>query len=247
MERRLTMKNFYRVMLGKGSIHAAECFAGGFIGTDFDIDQDLTKELGDDWRDFNKRYIPVYQEKHPGKTKVGAGLACGFLYTVSKSIENGDYVLCPDGKGRYRVGEVTGDYYYAPKGILFHRRPVRWTDTYVSRDDMSEGLRNSAGSIGTVCYLSRAGHHEELLKLVGSGPVPALVTTDPTIEDPTVFALEKHLQEFLIHNWKHTELGKRYDIYTDDESDGEQVDRLKVGLRPAKALAVAGSFTMFRL
>lgn len=31
------MKNYYRVMLGKKSTHAPECFAGGFIATDFGI------------------------------------------------------------------------------------------------------------------------------------------------------------------------------------------------------------------
>jgi restriction system protein len=35
-----------------------------------------------------------------------------------------------------------------------------------------------------------------------------------------VFALEKHLEDFLVQNWKQTELGKNYDIY---EEDGELV------------------------
>ena len=29
------MRSYYRLMLGKGSSHAPECFAGGFIGTDY--------------------------------------------------------------------------------------------------------------------------------------------------------------------------------------------------------------------
>ena len=31
------VKNYYRLMLGQKSIHAEDCFAGGFVGTDFDI------------------------------------------------------------------------------------------------------------------------------------------------------------------------------------------------------------------
>lgn len=216
------MKTYYRVMLGKKSIHAAECFAGGFIGTDFGIDQDLTRELPESWREFNQRFIPVYLAKHPDKSKIAAGLACGFLWTVSKGIQVGDVVLSPDGSGRYRVGEVAGDYYYAPGQILFHRRPVRWTDTYIDREDMSEGLRNSAGSIGTVSNLSRAGHHEELEKLVGQTVAPTIVSTDNTVEDPAVFALEKHLEDFLVQNWKHTELGKRYDLFEDENGTSQQ-------------------------
>ena len=59
-------KNYYRVMLGKKSIHAAECFAGNFIGTDFGIDQDLTKKLPEEWREFNKEFIPIYLAKCSG-------------------------------------------------------------------------------------------------------------------------------------------------------------------------------------
>lgn len=209
-------------MLGRKSVHAAECFAGGFIGTDFGISEDLEGKLPESWREFNQRYIPIYLEKRPDKSKIAAGLACGFLWTVSKGIQVGDVVLSPDGSGRYRVGEVTGGYAYAPGQTLFHRRPVRWTDVYVDRADMSEGLRNSAGSIGTVSNLSRAGHHEELEKLIGQTAAPTIVSTDATVEDPTVFALEKHLEDFLVQNWKHTELGKRYDLFEDENGTSQQ-------------------------
>jgi restriction system protein len=35
-----------------------------------------------------------------------------------------------------------------------------------------------------------------------------------------VFALEKHLEDFLVQNWKQTELGKHYEIF---EEEGELV------------------------
>ena len=47
-----------------------------------------------------------------------------------------------------------------------------------------------------------------------------IISTDSTIEDPSEFALEKHLEDFLVKNWKGTELGKRFDIY---EEDGEHI------------------------
>jgi restriction system protein len=34
------MTSYYRVMLGQGSSYAAQCFAEGFIGADFDVAQD---------------------------------------------------------------------------------------------------------------------------------------------------------------------------------------------------------------
>ena len=49
------MKNYYRVMLGRKSIYAAAAHAGGYICADFEIPQDLSPDLGDDWRAFNKK------------------------------------------------------------------------------------------------------------------------------------------------------------------------------------------------
>jgi len=208
------MKNYYRVMLGKKSAYAEQCFAGNFIGADFGIVEDLTRKLPEEWREFNKAFIPVFQAAHPEKSKIAAGLACGFLWTVAKGIKKGDMVLCPDGEGRYRVGEVSGDYYYAAGEILPHRRAVQWLSHSIDRADMSDSLRNSTGSIGTVSNVSR--YSEDLEKMIDGGKVPL----DPTIEDPVEFALEKHLEDFLVQNWGSTDLGKEYDIF---EEEGEKV------------------------
>ena len=212
------MKNFYRVMLGQKSIHAAEGFLGNFIGVDFEIHQNLATELPEDWRAFNKRFIPIFLSNHPDKTKIGAGLACGALWVVSKGIRNGDVVLCPDGSGMYRVGEVVGEYFYAPGEVLPHRRPINWLNSTINRADMSEALRNSTGSIGTVSTISRYGL--EIEKLIGNVANPTLISTDETVEDPSAFAMEKHLEDFLVMNWSQTELGKNYNIY---EEEGEKV------------------------
>jgi hypothetical protein len=96
------MKKYNRVMLGQKSKYAVECFEGGFIGTDFGLDLDLTGQLDENWRDFNKKLIPVFLSNRPDKSKVAAGLACGMTWTVAKGLNVGDVVLCPDGTGRYR-------------------------------------------------------------------------------------------------------------------------------------------------
>lgn len=208
-------------MLGEKSTYAAECFEQGFIGTDFEIPQDLTGKLPDAWRSFNKEFIPIYLQQRPDKSRIAAGLACGALWTVSKGIATGDIVICPNGSGRYRVGEVTGDYAYVPGGILPHRRPVRWLPAIIDRPDMSEALRNSSGSIGTVSNVSR--YRDELEKLIGGIPPSPAPMADPSVEDPAQFALEKHLEDFLVQNWSQTDLGKRYDIYQENgEAVGQQ-------------------------
>jgi restriction system protein len=229
-----SVKSYYRVMLGQKSVYAAECFAGSFIGTDFGIDQDLTKKLPEEWRAFNQEFIPIYLAKHPDKTKIGAGLACGALWTVSKGITRGDLVLCPDGSGHYRVGEVNGDYTYEPGKILFHRRPVQWLNVSIDRAAMSEALRNSTGSIGTVSNISR--YSEEIERLIGGVSAPKLISTDETVEDPTAFALEEHLEDFLVKNWAQTELGKEYDIY---EEDGEKAQQYQTDTGPLDILAIS--------
>lgn len=212
------IKNYYRIMLGRGSAYADEAHQGNYVGAGWFDDIDLSNKLPENWREFNKEYIPVYLEKYPDKTKVAAGLACGMLFTIAKGMKRGDIVLCPDGNSNYYVGEVVGDYEYHKDSNLSHRRSVRWYDSLISREEMSEPLRNSAGSIGTVSNIS--GHVKEIENFISGSRPATIVSTDETIEDPSVFALEKHLEDFLVKNWQNTELGKNYDIF---EEEGEKV------------------------
>lgn len=205
-------------MLGAKSIYADQCYKEGFIGVDFDIKQDLTNDLPDNWRDFNKKFIPVWQNLHPDKKKVAAGLACGMLWTVCKGINRGDVVISPDGSGNYYVGEISGNYYYNASQILPHRRGITWSKSIILKSDVTPELQRSMGSIGTTCIVTK--YVEEIEKLIGGIPLPTIISTDETIEDPSVFALEMHLEDFLVKNWKQTVLGKHYDIY---EVDGELV------------------------
>jgi restriction system protein len=212
------MKNYYRIMLGRKSAFAEECFKGNFIGADFDVAVDLSKKLPENWKQFNQEFIPIWLAQHPDKTKVSAGLACGALWTISKGIRIGDIVLCPNGSGSYYMGEVTSEYNYHPGTNLPHRRAVRWLPGTIERAAMSEALQNSSGSIGTVSTISKFA--EEIDRFI-AGNAPAVITsTDETIEDPAVFAMEKHLESFLVENWKQTPLAKHYDIY---EEDGELI------------------------
>ena len=214
------MKSYFRVFLGVKSAFAAECLRDGFIGTDFDIAEDLTSQLPESWREFNKKYIPIFLKNRPDKTKIGAGLSCGALWTVSKGIKRGDIVLSPDGNSNYLAGEVLGDYFYAPSGVLPHRRKVTWRNQLIPRSMMSEQLRNSTGSVGTVADVTKHGQEIEAL-LSGTGTiVPRIIASDPDIEDPSAFALEEHLEAFLVKNWDKTPLAKDFAIF---EEEGEQV------------------------
>jgi len=215
------MKIYYRLMLGAKSIYAKECFAGNFIGIDFGIHMDLTGRFHKTWREFNKEFIPIYLENRPQKKKVAAGLACATVWVVSNYLKIGDIVLCPNGEGSYMVGEIQSGYFYQAGQILPHRRSVKWYPVLIERSSMSEALRNSTGAIGTYCDITK--YAEEIESLIGGYKPPTLISSDETVEDPTVFALEQHLEEFLVKNWSQTELGKHYDIFKEDgELVGQQ-------------------------
>lgn len=205
-------------MPGAKSMHLAECLNGNFIGVDFGINEDVSSYLNDDIKSFKERYRPIYLKNRPSKSKVAAGLACGTIWTVSYDLKKGDIILCPDGKGEYLVGEIESNYYYVPGEILPHRRKVNWYKNPVRRKDMSESLRNSAGSVLTNCDITK--YSEELELLIKGDISPTIISNDSTVEDASEFALEKHLEDFLVENWKSTSLGKKYDIY---ELDGETV------------------------
>jgi len=215
-------QSYYRIMLGRGSMHADECHEGQFIGTHFGFDEDLSNELPENWRDFNAKFRPIYLEKFPDKSKVTAGLACGAVHTICKGIKQGDIVLCPNGSGQYWVGEVISDYYFEKKADFFpQRRKVKWYEADIERSNMSDSLRHSAGSIGTVSNITK--YSEEIEQLIAGRKPPQLISTDELVEDPSVFALEKHLEDFLVQNWSQTVLGQIYDIVEDEgEIVGQQ-------------------------
>jgi len=233
------MKSYYRLMLGQKSAFAEQCFKENFIGVNFGINEDLTPNLTEVWRDFNNRYVPIYLKNHPDKNRITAGISCGFLITVAKAMKNGDIVLCPDGSNTYHLGEISGDYYYQPGTDLPHRRPVKWLDKTISRSTMSIELKRSTGSIGTVCDITK--YSPELETLIGK--IPVLLTNDPTIEDPLNFGMESHLEDFLIENWEQTDLGKDFNVFEDGigqqfKTDAGIIDILAVSKDKTQLLVI---------
>jgi len=215
------MRQYFRIMLGSKSKYAEECYKNGFIGADYGINKDLSIDLMDYWKAFNSKYIPVYLNIHPDKTKVAAGLSCGQLWTICKGIRLGDIVISPDGFSSYYIGEVTSDYYFKEGETLPHRRNVKWFNKKIDRVNMSDELKRSTGSIGTVSDITK--YSNEIDAFIQGNNKPKITVTDETVEDPLIFAMEEHLEDFLVKNWSQTELGKDYDIYMEDgEIIGQQ-------------------------
>lgn len=209
----------YLVRLGRQGAFVQDAVDHGYVGVDYNMVDDFTGKFPDEWTAFNKAYIPRYLQQNPGKTKVAAGLACGTIWTIGKGIQDGDYVVAPSSTGTLHVGRVTGPYEFAAGGELPHRRPVSWLPGTINRDEMSPELQRSTTYPGTVANISpRLSEIKQSLEATSD-----LVSVDPDVEDPVQFALEKYLEEFLVDNWAKTELGKTYNIYSDDE--GNQIGR----------------------
>lgn len=224
-------KQYNRIMPGRRSAFFEECLEGGFIGGDWDFSSDLSNELTEDWHDFNAKCIPIYLANNPGASKIAAGLACGMLWTISKGLRINDVVLMPDGHGTYAVGTITSDYYFAGKDeVLPHRRRVDWNEDRILRSSMSQSLKNSSGSIGTCCDLT--SYADEINRLINPHGTEVVAK-----DSQDIFALEKHLEDFLVANWKHTEFGKNFDIYED--TDGQTGQQYPTDTGPMDILAIS--------
>lgn len=227
-------RRYIRVSLGKGAKFAALGFSEGWIGTGWLESVDLTGNFHENWRDFNKEYIPLVMSEDGIATKVGAGLACGMTHTVASGLKAGDIVISSKGNGSFQMGEVTGDYFYAQGQPLPHRRSVKWFETTFSRDQVSDEFRRSLGSANTVSDIT--GYGEEIDRFLHGLPGEVIVN-DEDVESPLSFVLEQHLEDFLVSNWEHTDLGKKYDIFT---IDGEQVgQQFETDTGPIDILAVS--------
>jgi restriction system protein len=100
----------------------------------------------------------------------------GQLWRFIDTISDGDHVVMPL-KTRYplvAIGRVAGTYEYrceAPAGFR-HVRPVEWLQTDISREAIKQDLRDSMGSLLTVCGLARFGAARRIGHLVEYGVDP---------------------------------------------------------------------------
>jgi restriction system protein len=157
---------------------------------------------------------PIYLKFNPSKSPVGAGLSCGALWTFGRGMQRGDVIFCPDGNGHYFSGEITGDYRYVENSFFPHQRDVTWQRATFARIDMSVDLKRSTGATLTIIDVTKFSN--EIDALTGGQSKQVIFSNDETVEDPTAFALEKHLEDFLVNNWSQIELSKKYDLVTDE-------------------------------
>jgi len=210
---------YMRLRTGREHQWFDDFYNNNYIAVGFNLDINLSDSLYDNWREFNKKFIPEIIKREPSKSRVAAGLNCGVIWTLSKGIEKDTIVLCQDKDKNYHPCKVISNYYYDEKlGTQFHRRKVEWFDKSIKVSEMSKELISSLTAQNTLIDISK--YEDELEKLLYGKGDSVVTTNDPTIEEPSEFALEKHLEDFLVKNWESTSLGKKYNIY---EVDGDIV------------------------
>ena len=208
-----SMTKYYRVFLGSGAKHTQECVEKGFIGINYGFETSLTPYLAETWSESRGQIKPVYLNFNPGSSPVGAGLSCGALWTFGKGMQRGDVFFSPDGNGNYFSGEITGDYQYVENSFFPHQREVTWRKATFPRSDMTDVLKNATAATLTIIEVTRFA--SEIEALIGGKSKISISSSDETIEDPSEFVFEKHLEDFLMGNWAQTELAKKYDLVTD--------------------------------
>lgn len=153
--------NFYCVKIGRGAKYIAEALKDGFIGIGWGQIPDL-KKLGT-----IEKIKDEFQNTTYDYTKQQIIVQSSQLYRFAFVIQNGDYVITPEGNGKYSVG-IVGDYYYLDKVKGFcpyqHRRQIKWLEIKLNKKDMTASLGYSLGGALTVSSLQ--SFHDELEALL---------------------------------------------------------------------------------
>lgn len=190
------MKQYNRIMLGKGGKYINECLKDGFIGVDFIRNMDMTATFFNDESVWRKQLMKTFLEAFPEKSAGTARNSIGFLWTVCFGLKEGDIVIASDGHGNYHVGTITGGYFFVKNTNLPHRRPVTWSDKVIKKTDMSQKLRNSIGSIGTCCNITK--YSAEIEPLIGGATNPIVLPTIPVSEKYKERSLHRLFANYLL-------------------------------------------------
>jgi hypothetical protein len=116
------------------------------------------------------------REAYPEISEKLAGNWTGQLWRFTQQMQLGDLVVMPlhTNPGRVAVGRITGPYEYHPAEDLGfrHVRRVTWMRIDVPRESFQPDLRNSIGSLLTVCELARNNAANRIQQLAETGIDP---------------------------------------------------------------------------
>jgi len=199
-------------MLGSQNSEAEDGYLNGYIGVSYGIYTDLNTYTSETITQFKQEAVDILLEKDEAKSKIALGYACNTVWRIGHEMNEGDIVITPNGNDGYYIGTVSGDYQYHPDHTLIHQRPVTWITGSLSKQNMSDELVRSLSTMRTFSSLDLYADEIELLM-----SQPEILNEETS--SPSSFALESHLEDYLVKHWNQTLLGREYDIFTDDSGE----------------------------
>lgn len=155
---------YWGVRLGRGGEFVELAKNGNYVAIGWTKIKDLSWLSKRNLPDSGKKALVTY-EKAYGKigSKLQRSIGVGQIMKFVRGMSVGDFVLTPNSLTRQvLIGRIISGYFYAKQKDQCryrHRRRVKWIKE-ISRDNLSQPLKNSLGSLLTVFQIS--GHDAEL-------------------------------------------------------------------------------------
>lgn len=141
-----------------------------------------------------KAVASAYPDK-PSQTK---GLYTNMLWAFYHEMLPGDYVIARRGrKALAAIGKVTGPAVFSP-GRNRHVKHPGFLDVAWQAEPRDKSFPSTVFPMHTLAELP-----EELFRSVveGSGPPISPPESEPEVDDPSEFVLEKYLEDFIVSNF----------------------------------------------
>ncbi|MCK4819748.1 restriction endonuclease, partial [bacterium] len=87
------------------------------------------------------------------------------VWPFGQTMQQGDWVVLPSkSQPVVYIGEITGDYQFAPEGPnpYYHWRPIKWIGEEIPRSNFSQDLLYSFGAFMTICRIKRNNAEERI-------------------------------------------------------------------------------------
>ena len=189
----------------------------------FDLAQNVIsigwKQLGNVTAMTRNDLAEAVASSYPDKPSQTKGLYTNMLWAFYHEMLPGDYVIARRGrKTLVGVGRITGQAIYAPERSQYVEHAgfleVAW---------QTEPRDKSFPSIVFPMHTLAEFSEDQFRSVIeGSGPPVAPPETEPEVNDPSEFVLEKYLEDFIVSNFNAIFRG-RLRIFEDSEgNDGQQ-------------------------
>ena len=202
----------------------------------FDLAQNVIsigwKQLGDVTAMTRDELAESVATTYPDKPSQTKGLYTNMLWAFYHEMLPSDYVIARRGRKTLAgVGKVTGPAIYAPGRNQQVEHPgfldVAW---------QAEPRNKSFPSIVFAMHTLAEFSEEQFRSIVeGSGPPIAPPETEPEVEDPSEFVLEKYLEDFIVSNFDTIFKGR---LRVFEDSDGNEGQQYATEIGPIDILAI---------